>query len=78
MEPIGPVKKKILIKKVADFDGNQMVIRVPLSLEAQTEASLLRFSHMKLLYPTIGYPYFVLTQDMLIGIHVLTIMNRWG
>ncbi|KAF5766044.1 DNA-directed RNA polymerase subunit beta' [Helianthus annuus] len=40
----------------ADFDGDQMAVHVPLSLEAQAEARLLMFSHMNLLSPTIGDP----------------------
>nr|YP_010395236.1 RNA polymerase beta' subunit [Cneoridium dumosum]UQJ72764.1 RNA polymerase beta' subunit [Cneoridium dumosum] len=56
----------------ADFDGDQMAVHVPLSLEAQAEARLLMFSHMNLLSPTIGDPISVPTQDMLIGLYVLT------
>nr|YP_010286869.1 RNA polymerase beta' subunit [Hydrocharis morsus-ranae]UKT60985.1 RNA polymerase beta' subunit [Hydrocharis morsus-ranae] len=62
----------------ADFDGDQMGIHVPLSLEAQAEARLLMFSHMNLLSPAIGDPICVPTQDMLIGLYVLTIGNRRG
>nr|YP_009141854.1 DNA-directed RNA polymerase beta' chain [Xerophyllum tenax]AIW56408.1 DNA-directed RNA polymerase beta' chain [Xerophyllum tenax] len=62
----------------ADFDGDQMAVHVPLSLEAQAEARLLMFSHMNLLSPAIGDPISVPTQDMLIGLHVLTIGNRRG
>nr|YP_009651760.1 RNA polymerase beta [Idiospermum australiense]QCY72489.1 RNA polymerase beta [Idiospermum australiense] len=62
----------------ADFDGDQMAVHVPLSLEAQAEARLLMFSHMNLLSPTIGDPISVPTQDMLIGLYVLTIGNRRG
>ncbi|GER27661.1 DNA-directed RNA polymerase subunit beta [Striga asiatica] len=40
----------------ADFDGDQMAVHVPLSLEAQAEAHLLMFSHMNLLSPAIGDP----------------------
>ncbi|KAH0850654.1 hypothetical protein HID58_095357, partial [Brassica napus] len=40
----------------ADFDGDQMAVHVPLSLEAQAEARLLMFSHMNLLSPAIGDP----------------------
>ena len=40
----------------ADFDGDQMAVHVPLSLEAQVEAHLLMFSHMNLLSPSIGNP----------------------
>nr|YP_009138610.1 RNA polymerase beta [Lathyrus littoralis]AIK20904.1 RNA polymerase beta [Lathyrus littoralis] len=62
----------------ADFDGDQMGVHVPLSLEAQAEARLLMFSHMNLLSPTIGDPISVPTQDMLIGLYVLTSGNRRG
>ncbi|OAY80275.1 DNA-directed RNA polymerase subunit beta' [Ananas comosus] len=60
----------------ADFDGDQMAVHVPLSLEAQAEARLLMFSHMNLLSPAIGDPISVPTQDILIGLYVLTIGNR--
>ncbi|AEJ82546.1 RNA polymerase beta' subunit (chloroplast) [Ricinus communis] len=62
----------------ADFDGDQMAVHVPLSLEAQAEARLLMFSHMNLLSPAIGDPISVPTQDMLIGLYVLTSRNRRG
>nr|YP_010846512.1 RNA polymerase beta' subunit [Dracocephalum cuspidatum]WEV87719.1 RNA polymerase beta' subunit [Dracocephalum cuspidatum] len=62
----------------ADFDGDQMAVHVPLSLEAQAEARLLMFSHMNLLSPAIGDPISVPTQDMLIGLYVLTSGNRRG
>nr|UVH67797.1 RNA polymerase beta' subunit [Eriocaulon tonkinense] len=62
----------------ADFDGDQMAVHLPLSLEAQAEARLLMFSHMNLLSPAIGDPISVPTQDMLIGLYVLTIGNRRG
>ncbi|KAD4981684.1 hypothetical protein E3N88_18355 [Mikania micrantha] len=51
-----------------DFDGDQMAVHVPLSLEAQAEARLLMFSHMNLLSPTIGDPISAPTQDMLSGL----------
>nr|YP_010989794.1 RNA polymerase beta' subunit [Delarbrea paradoxa]WOV68154.1 RNA polymerase beta' subunit [Delarbrea paradoxa] len=62
----------------ADFDGDQMAVHVPLSLEAQAEARLLMFSHMNLLSPAIGDPISIPTQDMLIGLYVLTSGNRRG
>nr|YP_011014589.1 RNA polymerase beta' subunit [Kniphofia uvaria]WQA11479.1 RNA polymerase beta' subunit [Kniphofia uvaria] len=62
----------------ADFDGDQMAVHVPLSLEAQAESRLLMFSHMNLLSPAIGDPISVPTQDMLIGLYVLTMGNRRG
>nr|YP_009166682.1 RNA polymerase beta [Tanaecium tetragonolobum]ALB78250.1 RNA polymerase beta [Tanaecium tetragonolobum] len=62
----------------ADFDGDQMAVHLPLSLEAQAEARLLMFSHTNLLSPAIGDPISVPTQDMLIGLYVLTSGNRRG
>nr|YP_009946709.1 RNA polymerase beta' subunit [Incarvillea sinensis]QOE76701.1 RNA polymerase beta' subunit [Incarvillea sinensis] len=62
----------------ADFDGDQMAVHLPLSLEAQAEARFLMFSHMNLLSPAIGDPICVPTQDMLIGLYVLTSGNRRG
>nr|YP_009736784.1 DNA-directed RNA polymerase beta' subunit [Veratrum taliense]QHV39595.1 DNA-directed RNA polymerase beta' subunit [Veratrum taliense] len=62
----------------ADFDGDQMAVHVPLSLEAQAEARLLMFSHINLLSPAIGDPISVPTQDMLMGLYVLTIGNPLG
>nr|UDP58492.1 RNA polymerase beta' subunit [Kielmeyera coriacea] len=62
----------------ADFDGDQMAVHVPLSLEAQAEARLLMFSHMNLLSPAIGDPISVPTQDMLMGLYVLTSGDRRG
>uniref|UniRef100_UPI0030E41FF5 RNA polymerase beta' subunit n=1 Tax=Schiedea hookeri TaxID=270411 RepID=UPI0030E41FF5 len=62
----------------ADFDGDQMAVHVPLSLEAQTEARLLMFSHMNLVSPAIGDPISVPTQDMLIGLYILTSGTRRG
>lgn len=62
----------------ADFDGDQMAVHLPLSLEAQAEARLLMFSHTNLLSPAIGDPICVPTQDMLIGLYILTMGNRRG
>nr|QXJ80087.1 RNA polymerase beta' subunit [Celastrus orbiculatus] len=56
----------------ADFDGDQMAVHVPLSLEAQAEARLLMFSHTNLLSPASVDPIALPTQDMLIGLYVLT------
>ncbi|KAL2922641.1 DNA-directed RNA polymerase subunit beta' [Bienertia sinuspersici] len=61
----------------AGFDGDQMAVHVPLSLEAQAEARLLMFSHMNLLSPAIRDPISVPTQDMLIGLYILTSGNRF-
>nr|YP_009339171.1 RNA polymerase beta [Pelargonium spinosum]API85128.1 RNA polymerase beta [Pelargonium spinosum]ARU80407.1 RpoC1 [Pelargonium spinosum] len=62
----------------ADFDGDQMAVHVPLSLEAQAEARLLMFSTRNLLSPANGDPVCVPTQDMLIGLYTLTSGNRRG
>lgn len=62
----------------ADFDGDQMAVHVPLSLEAQTEARFLMFSHTNLLSPAAGDPVSVPTQDMLLGLYTLTIENKRG
>ncbi|KAF1879726.1 hypothetical protein Lal_00039738, partial [Lupinus albus] len=60
----------------ADFDGDQMDVHVPLSLEAQAEAHLLMFSHTNILSSTIGDLISRPTQDMHIGLYILTSENR--
>ncbi|KAL8131555.1 hypothetical protein AgCh_007476 [Apium graveolens] len=77
---VGPEGRRRLVRKGfnADFDGDQMAVHVPLSFEAQAEARLLMFSHINLLSPAIGDPISVPTQDMLIGLYVLTSGNRRG
>jgi DNA-directed RNA polymerase subunit beta' len=55
-----------------------LFMSLSLSLEAQAEARLLMFSHMNLLSPAIGDPIFIPTQDMLIGLYVLTMGNPRG
>jgi DNA-directed RNA polymerase subunit beta' len=62
----------------ADFDGDQMAVHIPLSLEAQAEARLLMFSHTNLLSPATGDPVAVPSQDMLLGLYILTIKNHQG
>lgn len=62
----------------ADLDGDQMAVHVPLSLEAQIEARLSMFSHINLLSPATGDSVFVPSQDMLLGLYVLTIENKQG
>lgn len=56
----------------ADFDGDQMAVHVPLSLEAQLEARLLMLSTNNLLSPASGRPVAVPTQDMVLGCNYLT------
>ena len=56
----------------ADFDGDQMAVHIPLSPEAQVEASVLMLSSHNILSPANGYPLAVPTQDMVLGIYYLT------
>ena len=56
----------------ADFDGDQMAIHIPLSLEAQAESRFLMLSTNNLLKPSDGGVVAVPTQDMLLGIYYLT------
>ncbi|MBQ7264845.1 MAG: DNA-directed RNA polymerase subunit beta' [Firmicutes bacterium] len=57
----------------ADFDGDQMAIHVPLSVEAQAECRFLLLSPNNLLKPSDGKPVTVPTQDMVLGIYYLTL-----
>jgi DNA-directed RNA polymerase subunit beta' len=59
----------------ADFDGDQMAVHVPLSIEAQTEARLLMMSSNNVLQPSTGKPIITPTQDMVLGIYYLTLDN---
>ena len=56
----------------ADFDGDQMAIHVPLSPEAQIEASTLMLSSNNILSPAHGAPIAIPTQDMVLGLYYLT------
>ncbi len=56
----------------ADFDGDQMAVHIPLSPEAQIEASVLMLSTQNLLSPASGQPVAVPTQDMVLGVYYLT------
>jgi DNA-directed RNA polymerase subunit beta' len=56
----------------ADFDGDQMAVHVPLSIEAQMEARVLLLSTNNILSPANGKPIIVPTQDMVLGIYYLT------
>ncbi|MDR3164684.1 MAG: DNA-directed RNA polymerase subunit beta' [Synergistaceae bacterium] len=60
----------------ADFDGDQMAVHVPLSIEAQTEARILMLSSNNLLSPASGKSVVTPTQDMLLGIYYLTSMKE--
>ncbi|MGH9581145.1 MAG: DNA-directed RNA polymerase subunit beta', partial [Terriglobales bacterium] len=56
----------------ADFDGDQMAVHIPLSPEAQIEASVLMLSSHNILSPASGHPITVPTQDMVLGVYYLT------
>src|SRR5213594_1722628 len=56
----------------ADFDGDQMAVHIPLSPEAQIEASVLMLSSRKILSPAHGLPLAVPSQDMVLGIYYMT------
>ncbi len=56
----------------ADFDGDQMAVHVPLSLEAQIEARVLMLSSNNILSPANGQPLIVPTQDIVLGIYYIT------
>src|SRR5262247_4011062 len=56
----------------ADFDGDQMAVHVPLSMEAQMEAQVLMLSANNILSPSNGAPVAVPTQDMVFGIYYMT------
>ena len=57
----------------ADFDGDQMAVHVPLSVEAQAECRFLMLSPNNLLKPSDGAPVTVPTQDMILGMYYLTL-----
>ena len=61
----------------ADFDGDQMAVHVPLSLEAQLEARVLMMSTNNILSPANGKPIIVPSQDMVLGLYYLS-MDRRG
>ncbi len=60
----------------ADFDGDQMAVHVPLSVEAQAEARMLMLAANNLLKPSDGKPVAVPTQDMVIGSYYLTMIKE--
>ncbi|MBR1778528.1 MAG: DNA-directed RNA polymerase subunit beta' [Alphaproteobacteria bacterium] len=60
----------------ADFDGDQMAVHVPLSLEAQLEARVLMMSTNNILSPANGKPIIVPTQDMILGLYYLSTMRE--
>ncbi len=57
----------------ADFDGDQMAVHVPLSLEAQLEARVLMMSSNNILSPANGKPIIVPSQDIVLGLYYITI-----
>ena len=59
----------------ADFDGDQMAVHVPLSLEAQSEARLLMLACHNILSPATGHPIVAPSQDMVLGCYYLTAEN---
>ena len=60
----------------ADFDGDQMAVHVPLSLEAQLEARVLMMSTNNVLHPANGQPIIVPSQDIVLGLYYLSIMRN--
>src|SRR5450830_1972632 len=60
----------------ADFDGDQMAVHVPLSLEAQLEARVLMMSTNNILHPANGQPIIVPSQDIVLGLYYLTLMSE--
>ncbi len=62
----------------ADFDGDQMAVHVPLSLESQLEARVLMMSTNNILSPANGKPIIVPSQDMILGLYYLSLVNHEG
>ena len=60
----------------ADFDGDQMAVHVPLSLEAQLEARVLMMSTNNVLSPANGAPIIVPSQDMILGLYYTSLMRE--
>ena len=59
----------------ADFDGDQMAVHVPLSLEAQLEARVLMMSTNNILSPSSGKPIIVPSQDIILGLYYLSMIS---
>ncbi len=59
----------------ADFDGDQMAVHIPLSLEAQLEARVLMMSTNNILSPSSGKPIIVPSQDIVLGIYYLSLID---
>jgi DNA-directed RNA polymerase subunit beta' len=62
----------------ADFDGDQMAVHIPLSPEAQVEASVLMLASHNILSPASGQPITVPTQDLVLGLYYLTKVKKGG
>jgi DNA-directed RNA polymerase subunit beta' len=60
----------------ADFDGDQMAVHVPLSLEAQLEARVLMMSTNNVLHPANGQPIIVPSQDIVLGLYYLSVTRK--
>ncbi len=60
----------------ADFDGDQMAVHLPLSVEAQAEARILMLASNNILKPSDGRPVTLPSQDMIIGLHHLTTLKE--
>jgi DNA-directed RNA polymerase subunit beta' len=60
----------------ADFDGDQMAVHVPLSLEAQLEARVLMMSTNNILHPANGSPIIVPSQDIVLGLYYLSMVRE--
>ncbi|MFC4242451.1 DNA-directed RNA polymerase subunit beta' [Gryllotalpicola reticulitermitis] len=60
----------------ADFDGDQMAVHLPLSVEAQAEARILMLASNNILKPSDGRPVTLPAQDMIIGLHHLTTLKE--
>ena len=62
----------------ADFDGDQMAVHLPLSIESQVEARVLMMSTNNILSPAHGKPIIVPSQDMVLGIYYMTRERHFG
>jgi DNA-directed RNA polymerase subunit beta' len=62
----------------ADFDGDQMAVHIPLSLEAQAECYMLMLAPYNFLSPSNGEPIIMPSQDMVLGCYYLTVNNITG
>lgn len=60
----------------ADFDGDQMSVHIPLSIEAQLEARVLMMSTNNILHPAHGKPIIMPTKDMVLGLYYLTLQRE--